>query len=161
MRSRRASRSPRPTRSCEAAGALAREFPDAYVQTHLERKRRRDRLTQGAVSRGAATISTSTSGSVCSGRDRCSAIAFISRTGKSRRSRAIAASPRSARRPICFSARACSTSAGSTAAGVRVALATDVGGGTSYSMLADRQRGLQGAANERPVAGRRCRPSIN
>ena len=36
-------------------------------------------------------------------------------------------------------------------AGVRIALATDVGGGTSYSMLRTAAEGLQGAAAQRPV----------
>ena len=55
---------------------------------------------------------------------------------RSRRARRKPApSPRSARRRIFSSAPACLIRRGSAQAGVRIALATDVGGGTSYSML--------------------------
>ena len=54
---------------------------------------------------------------------------------RGRRARRKPASPRSARPRTCSSARACSIRRGSAQAGVRIALATDVGGGTSYSML--------------------------
>ena len=138
----------------EAAGALARENRDAYVQTHLEREFRRDRLRQAAVSLGQDLSRRLRALSACSARARSSAIASISRNPRSPRWRA-------ATRVAAF----CPTSnlfLGSGLfdkkrlddAGVRVALATDVGGGTSYSMLQTASGRLQGAADERPVLAR-------
>ena len=119
----------------EAAGALARESPDAYVQTHLERKFRRDRLRQAAVSRGRRPISTSTRAIGLLGPrsifGHCihleeSEVAALAR------SRSVAAfCPTS----NLFLGSGLFDKKRLDDAGVRVALATDVGGGTSYSML--------------------------
>ena len=61
----------------EAAGALAREFPDAYVQTHLDENKAEIELVAERFPEGARAISTSMLAPGCSGRDRCSAIASI------------------------------------------------------------------------------------
>ena len=69
----------------EAAGALAREFPHAYVQTHAnENKAEIARVAELFPTRGA--ISTFMRGPGLSGPVRCSAIASICRTAKSPRS---------------------------------------------------------------------------
>ena len=101
----------------------------------LEREPRRDRLGEGAASRKRATISTFTSAPGWSARNRCSAIASIWSRARSLRlaeHRGVAAfCPTS----NLFLGSGLFDEAGLDAAGVRVALATDVGGGTSYSLL--------------------------
>jgi guanine deaminase len=118
----------------EAAGALAREFPDAYVQTHL--------------SENAAEISL-TKSLFPGSRDYLDVYEQVGLVGpKSIFGHCLHLEPREVasladhRSVAAF----CPTSnlflgsglfdeAGLDAAGVRVALATDIGGGTSYSML--------------------------
>ena len=100
------------------------------------RRERRPRSSSWPSSFPArATISTSTTAQGCSDRARSSATASISRTPKSSRSRRPGRSRPSVRRRICFSDRACSIRLVLFGRACRVALATDVGGGTSYSML--------------------------
>ena len=52
----------------EMAGALAREYPDLHMQTHLSENHAEIAFTQRALSRGRATTPTSTSTTACSGR---------------------------------------------------------------------------------------------
>ena len=59
----------------EAAGALMREFPDVYMQTHVDENARRDRLRRASSSPKRRTISTSMRGRGFSARARCSATA--------------------------------------------------------------------------------------
>jgi guanine deaminase len=118
----------------EAAGALAREFPDAHVQTHLSENPAEIALTKSLFPQA---------------RDYLDVYEQVGLVGpKSVFGHCIHLEPRE----IAALARHrsvaafCPTSnlflgsglfdeAGLEAAGVRVALATDVGGGTSYSML--------------------------
>jgi guanine deaminase len=118
----------------EAAGALAREFPDAYVQTHLSENDAEIALTR-------SLFPTS--------RDYLDVYEQVGLVGpKSVFGHCLHLEPREIasladhRSVAAF----CPTSnlflgsglfdeAGLDAAGVRVALATDIGGGTSYSML--------------------------
>ena len=97
----------------EAAGALAREFPGSYVQTHLDENEAEIKLVAERFPRRGA-ISTSMIAPGCSDRDLCSAIASIWRTMKSPRSRRAVRSPPFARRRTCFLARASSIRRGST-----------------------------------------------
>jgi guanine deaminase len=118
----------------EAAGALAREFPDAYIQTHLSENDAEIVLTKSLFP-GA--------------RDYLDVYEQVGLVGpKSVFGHCLHLEPREIasladhRSVAAF----CPTSnlflgsglfdeAGLDAAGVRVALATDIGGGTSYSML--------------------------
>ena len=93
----------------EAAGALAREFPDCYVQTHLSENHARDRVLQTTLSGRARLSRHLRSRRAASARNRSSAIASIWKTPRFAASRSGAASPPSARRQICSWARACST----------------------------------------------------
>ena len=119
----------------EAAGALAREYPDAYVQTHLDENHAEIAFVKELFP-WSARLSRSL-------RALWPARAEIG-VRPLHPSRRRARSPRS--RPSAAVAAFCPTSnlfLGSGLfdmrrlddAGVRVALATDVGGGTSYSML--------------------------
>ena len=125
----------------EAAGALVREHPEAYMQTHLD-----ENLAEIAFVKRqfpwAKTYLDVYERYGLSAHARSSAIAFISK----KRSRGLARE----RSVAAF----CPTSnlfLGSglfdkrrlDQAGVRVALATDVGGGTSYSMLATAAEGYK------------------
>jgi guanine deaminase len=118
----------------EAAGALAREFPDAHVQTHLSENHAEIALTKSLFPEA---------------RDYLDVYERVGLVGpKSVFGHCIHLEPReiaalAERRAV---AAFCPTSnlflgsglfdeAGLDAAGVRVALATDIGGGTSYSML--------------------------
>ncbi len=118
----------------EAAGALAREFPDAHVQTHLSENDAEIALTKSLFP---------------DARDYLDVYERVGLVGpKSVFGHCIHLEPReiaslAAHRGV---AAFCPTSnlflgsglfdeAGLDAAGVRVALATDVGGGTSYSLL--------------------------
>jgi guanine deaminase len=118
----------------EAAGALAREFPDAHVQTHLSENAAEIALTKSLFPEA---------------RDYLDVYERVGLVGpKSVFGHCIHLEPReiaSLARNRCVAAF-CPTSnlflgsglfdeAGLDAEGVRVALATDIGGGTSYSML--------------------------
>jgi guanine deaminase len=118
----------------EAAGALAREFPDAYVQTHLSENDAEIALSKSLFPKA---------------RDYLDVYEQVGLVGpKSVFGHCLHLEPREIasladhRSVAAF----CPTSnlflgsglfdeAGLDAAGVRVALATDIGGGTSYSML--------------------------
>jgi guanine deaminase len=121
-------------RQLEAAGALAREFPDAYVQTHLSENDAEIALTKSLFPQA---------------RDYLDVYEQAGLVGpKSVFGHCLHLEPReiaslAAHRGV---AAFCPTSnlflgsglfdeAGLAGAGVRVALATDIGGGTSYSML--------------------------
>jgi len=118
----------------EAAGALAREFPDAHVQTHLSENHAEIALTKSLYPQA---------------RDYLDVYERVGLVGpKSVFGHCLHLAPREidALARLCGVAAFCPTSnlflgsglfdeAGLDKAGVRVALATDVGGGTSYSML--------------------------
>jgi guanine deaminase len=118
----------------EAAGALAREFPDAHVQTHLSENHAEIALTQSLYPEA---------------RDYLDVYERVGLVGpKSIFGHCIHLAPREieALAQLRGVAAFCPTSnlflgsglfdeAGLDKAGVRVALATDVGGGTSYSLL--------------------------
>jgi guanine deaminase len=118
----------------EAAGALAREFPDAHVQTHLSENVAEIELTKSLYPEA---------------RDYLDVYERVGLVGpRSVFGHCIHLEPREIASLSCNRSVAafCPTSnlflgsglfdeAGLDAAGVRVALATDVGAGTSYSML--------------------------
>ena len=118
----------------EAAGALAREFPDAHVQTHLSENHAEIALTKSLYPEA---------------RDYLDVYERVGLVGpKSIFGHCIHLEPREieALASLRGVAAFCPTSnlflgsglfdeAGLDKAGVRVALATDVGGGTSYSLL--------------------------
>ena len=95
-----------------AAGALLEEFPTVLMQTHLDEIATRSQPSN-ACFRTTQAIRRSMRGSACSARARCSAIAFISPTTKSRCCATPARWRCSARRQICSSAAACSITIGS------------------------------------------------
>ena len=115
-----------------------------------QRKPRRDRLTKQFFPR-RATISTSTTASACVGPKsifgHCIHLeeAEVADAGGKARGRRVLPDVEPVPRFGAVRHRRLDE------AGVRVALATDVGGGTSYSMLQTAQRRLQGAADARPV----------
>ena len=118
----------------QAAGALAREFPDAYVQTHLDEN-------QGEIALVAERFPAASS--YLDVYDRAGLLGPRSVFGHCIHLRDSEVETMAATRSV---AAFCPTSnlflgsglfdqARMARAGVRVALATDVGGGTSYSML--------------------------
>ena len=154
MRSRRASPSPRARRSCEAAGALARENPDAY---HADPSRRE--LAEIAFVKQQFPWARDLSRRLRALWPARAALDLrplhSSRRIRGRGPRGQAGrSPPSARPRTCFSAPACSTSGGS----MKPACASrwrPTSAAAPAIRCCDRQRSLQGAADERPVlAGR-------
>ena len=146
----------------EMAEALAREFPDLPHPDASEREPRRDRLRRLSSSRTMPTMSASTSTTACCGRKtllgHCIHLSHRETGGDGRD----AARWRCSARPrTSSSARACSTRRGCTGRGVRIAVATDIGGGTSYSMLRDAGRGLQGACRCADSGSIRCARSTS
>ena len=118
----------------EAAGALAREFPDAYVQTHLDENPAEIALVAERFPEAASYLDVY---------DRAGLLGPRSVFGHCIHLRDSEVATMAATRSV---AAFCPTSnlflgsglfdqARLARAGVRVALATDVGGGTSYSML--------------------------
>ena len=123
------------------------------MQTHIAETRDRGRLDQGTVPRAAATISTSTIITGCAASARCSATASgwatTSCSACTRADAAIAHCPTSnffLGSGVFDIARAVRADRP-----VRVGLGTDIGAGTSFSILADAQRGLQSRAAQPPV----------
>ena len=138
----------------QAAGALAREYPDAFVQTHLSENHREIAFVKQLFPWARDYLDVY---------DRFGLLGPKSIFGHCIHLEDAEVSALAAKRGVAAFCPTSNLFLGSglfdmrrlDEAGVRVALATDVGGGTSYSMLRDRQRGLQGAANERPIlAGR-------
>ena len=118
----------------DAAGALKREFPDCYVQTHARREQGRDRPVAELFPKA-----TSYHRRLCAGRPSGPRSVFghcihlhDSEVAELVASRSVAAfCPTS----NLFLGSGLFDEARLAKAGVRIALATDVGGGTSYSML--------------------------
>ena len=92
----------------DAAGALAREFPDCYVQTHANENKAEIARVAALFPEAQSYIDVYARAGPHGSRVRCSAIAFICRTARSPRSPKAAPSPRSARRRIFSLAPACS-----------------------------------------------------
>jgi guanine deaminase len=118
----------------EAAGALAREFPEAYVQTHLDENEAEIKLVAQRFPDARSYLDVY---------DRAGLLGPRSVFGHCIHLRDDELAAMAASRSV---AAFCPTSnlflgsglfdqARLTRAGVRIALATDVGGGTSYSML--------------------------
>ena len=135
----------------EMARALAAEHPDCYVQTHLSENHDEIAFTASLYPR-RGTISTSTSATACSGRAACSATASTSPTASAGRWPRPGRWRSSARPRTSFSAAGSSTTPGSGGDGVRRAIATDVGGGTNYSMLRTLDEGYKVLALARAEA---------
>ena len=91
----------------EAAGALAREFPDCYVQTHANENKAEIARVAALFPEAQSYIDVYARAGLRAAAP-SSAIAFICRTARSSRSPKAAPSPRSARRPIFSLVRACS-----------------------------------------------------
>ena len=111
------------------------------VHLARQRERRRDRRPCAGCSRSTRTTSTPTTGTGCSGRAACWRTTCTPTDAELDLLAEHGARPsRTARRATARWAAACSRCAGTSSAGVRVALGTDVGAGTGFSLL---REGLQ------------------
>ena len=121
----------------ELAGALWREHPGTYLQSHIAENRARSRMGKEDISRANRAIWISTITTAQSGPpSRLWSRRLADRASSPRCTRA-APRLRTAPRPTSFSAAACSTCETRSARErpVHVGLATDVGAGTTLSML--------------------------
>ena len=127
------------------AGALMREHPDLHMQTHLSENHAEIAFTQELYPVVARLHRRLRALRPARPNARCSATASICPNARRTRCRTAARSPCSARPRTCSSAPACSTTS-AIARGekpLRIAAATDVGGGTNYSMLRTMDEGYK------------------
>ena len=117
----------------EMAQALVAEHPDLHMQTHLSENRDEIDFTPRST-RTPATTSTSTNATACSAPRASSATPSTSPTARPPRWPPPARSPSSAR-PQPLPRQRALRQGRPAEKGVRRAIATDVGGGTNYSML--------------------------
>jgi guanine deaminase len=118
----------------EAAGALAREFPDAHVQTHLSENHGEIALTKTLFPHARDYLDVYERAGLVGPKSvfgHCLHLEPREIASLVRRHSVAAFCPTS----NLFLGSGLFDEAGLDAAGVRVALATDVGGGTSYSLL--------------------------
>ena len=118
----------------EAAGALAREFPEAYVQTHLDENKAEIELVAGLFPGARSYLDVYDRAGLLGPRSVFGHCIHLkdSEVAAMAASRSVAAfCPTS----NLFLGSGLFDQARLVQAGVRVALATDIGGGTSYSML--------------------------
>jgi len=118
----------------EAAGALAKEFPEAYVQTHLDENHAEIKLVAKLFPEATSYLDVYDRAGLLGPRSvfgHCihMADAEIARMAESGSVAAFCPTSN------LFLGSGLFDAARLTEAGVRIALATDVGGGTSYSML--------------------------
>ena len=118
----------------EAAGALAKEFPEAYVQTHLDENHAEIKLVAKLFPEATSYLDVYDRAGLLGPRSvfgHCihMADAEIARMAESGSVAAFCPTSN------LFLGSGLFDAARLTDAGVRIALATDVGGGTSYSML--------------------------
>ena len=118
----------------EAAGALAKEFPEAYVQTHLDENHAEIKLVAKLFPEARSYLDVYDRAGLLGPRSvfgHCihMADAEIARMAESGSVAAFCPTSN------LFLGSGLFDAARLTEAGVRIALATDVGGGTSYSML--------------------------
>jgi guanine deaminase len=118
----------------EAAGALAREFPDAHVQTHLSENDAEIALTKSLFPEARDYLDVYERVGLVGPKavfGHCIHLEAREIASLARNRGVAAFCPTS----NLFLGSGLFDEAGLDAAGVRVALATDIGGGTSYSML--------------------------
>ena len=118
----------------EAAGALAREFPDAHVQTHLSENHGEIALTKSLFPDARDYLDVYERVGLVSPKSvfgHCLHLEPREIAALARHNSVAAFCPTS----NLFLGSGLFDEAGLDAAGVRIALATDVGGGTSYSLL--------------------------
>ena len=130
----RASRSPRPRRRWRWPRRWSPSIPTCTCRPTSRRTATRSTSPSRSTPR-PATTSTSTRPTACSARRASSATRSTSPTARPPRWPRPARSPSSARPPTSSSARGLYDKVGLREQGVRRAIATDVGGGTNYSML--------------------------
>ncbi len=133
------------------AGRLCREDPSLYMQTHVAENRAEVRWVRELFPEARSYLDVYARAGLLHSPQRAGARHLARR----RRPPALCMTParrsRTARRPTCSSAAACSTGAPMEAAGAQVSLASDVGGGTSLSML----RTMADAYKVQALAGQR------
>lgn len=118
----------------EAAGALAREFPDAHVQTHLSENHAEIAMTKSLFPEARDYLDVYERAGLVGPRSvfgHCLHLEPREIASLAEHQSVAAFCPTS----NLFLGSGLFDEAGLDAAGVRVALATDVGGGTSYSLL--------------------------
>jgi guanine deaminase len=118
----------------EAAGALAREFPDAYVQTHLSENDAEIALTKSLFPEARDYLEVYEQAGLVGPKSvfgHCIHLEPREIASLAERRGVAAFCPTS----NLFLGSGLFDEAGLDSSGVRVALATDIGGGTSYSML--------------------------
>ena len=134
----------------DAAGALAREFPGCYVQTHANENKAEIARVAALFPEAQSYVDVYARAGLLGPLSVLGHCIHLqdSEVAQLAESRSVAAfCPTS----NLFLGSGLFDQARLTRAGVRIALATDVGGGTSYSMLRTAAEGLQGSAAQRPV----------
>ena len=143
----------------DAAGALKRQFPDAYVQTHANENKAEIARVAALFPEARSYTAASTRGPGFLGPARSSAIAFICRRAKSRRSPKAAPSPLSARRRNWSSAPACSMRRASARQACGLRSRPTLAGAPAIRCCAPPPRATR-CCSSTASHGRRSRPSI-
>ena len=128
------------------AGRLVRRATRAlYMQTHVAENRAEVRWVHELFPEARSYLDVYARAGLLHATSVFAHGIWLDDADRARAARRPARRSRTARRRTCSSAAACSTGAAAEAPASRVSVATDVGGGTSLSMLRTLRRCLQGA----------------
>ena len=133
------------------AGRLCRADPSLYMQTHLAENRAEVRWVHELFPEARSYLDVYAARRPAACEERVRARHLARRRRPRRAARRPARRSRTARRRTCSSAAACSTGAPPRRPASQVSLASDVGGGTSLSML----RNMADAYKVQALAGQR------
>jgi guanine deaminase len=139
----------------EALGALWAAHPDCLMQTHLSEQTDECAVGGRALSRRRATTSTPTNASASCAPGPSSVMPSTCPTGSAPACARPTRPSSTARRRTPSSGRACSTWTASPPRANRIGLATDTGGGSSFSML----RTMAAAYEVAQLRGRALHPA--